>query len=217
MQKLNNQYLKISSDNNFNKNNVKIYAGKILSNYFWKFVDAIANKNWKIAKIYEKVIGDEYKKEYKNFKISEVKNVLHIGCGSYPLSEITLASLSVEKIVGIDKNIKAVLSARKIIHRKKLDKKVTIHHGNGIDYPVDEFDVIIISSCSIPKKKVLKNILSHSNENSIIIVREIDSLVDNILGYINDYKNIVIKNKIRFKTRFFINVAWHSILLKNKG
>jgi len=193
-----------------------IYFDKLFSIYFWKFLDILACKNIKIADLYEKVIGKQYKKEYDQFEILKYNKILHIGCGAYPLTEITLANSSNVEVVGIDKNPEAVVLAKDIIRRKKIYKKVTIKHGDGINYSADNYDVIIISSCSTPKEKVFENIFKRANKNSIIIVRTVDSDLNNIFKYINRNKDINYVKKLHFSTFFLKPNFWCSIYLTKK-
>ena len=169
-----------------------------------------------MADIYHKVIGKEYKKEYEKFDILKCNKILHIGCGSYPLTEITLATLCGNGIVGIDKNPNAVELAREIIRKKKLEDKVTINYGNGIDYPVKGFDVIIISSCSTPMENILENVFKKATKNSIIIVRVLDTTIEHIVNFINKHFDIKFVNKQHFKTYFFIPISWNALHILNK-
>ena len=43
---------------------------------------------------------------------------------------------------------KAVKSANEVILKKNLNDKIKINHGDGINYPIQNFDVVIISSCA---------------------------------------------------------------------
>lgn len=219
MSKLKNDYSNNTPKNKPNTiKETKIYPKKVISNYFWKFVDLVACKNKIIAEKYERIIGEEYKKEYKTFKILKYHKALHIGCGAYPLTEITLSNIPGKEIVGIDKNPKAVASARNIIQNKKLDKKIKIRHGNGINYSVNGFDIIIISSCSTPKEKILENIFKNAKENCIIIVREINSTINPIMNYINQQNEVTYVKKVQFSTLFLIPFFWYAIyLIKNNN
>lgn len=209
--------LKKFSDNDSINFESKSYSSKFFSNIFWKVIDSLACKSTFISNKYENIIGKEYKEEYKKFKIPKYKKVLHIGCGTYPLTEITLSDLPGKEIFGIDKNPKAVVCANKLINKKGLETKITIKHGNGIDFPISGFDFIIISSCSHPKEKILENIFKNADKNCFIILREIDSAFFNIMDLIGKYENIEIVKKIRFKTHFLISVHWYSAYLtKNK-
>jgi len=162
-----------------------IFLTKKASNYFWEITDILSNKFDKFAEIYEKSIESQYKLEYETIGISQDKKVLHIGCGAYPMTEITLAKLFGAEITGIDKSPNAVKLAEEVIHKYKLDNKIKIEHGDGVNYPVNNFDVIIISSCSYPKIKILHHIFNCAKKHSIIIVRELDIAKDAILECID--------------------------------
>jgi 2-polyprenyl-3-methyl-5-hydroxy-6-metoxy-1,4-benzoquinol methylase len=212
------EYKESTRSKKFSKKNGKTnklvsYSDKLFSNYFWRITDTIANKNWKIAEIYEKAIGEKYKIEYEKFGILKSEKILHIGCGYYPLTEIILANSSIKKIVGIDKNIGAVKSAREVINKKNLNGRISIKHGNGIDFRVDGFNVIIISSCSVPKEDILKNIFNNSSKNCLIVVREINTAINEIFNNIENSDDIEFIDRLKFKSKFLFSFTWNSILL----
>ena len=158
---------------------------KIVSIYYWIFIDNLSFKLEKLSEIYyKKSIGPEYKKEYRLFGISKENKVLHIGSGSFPLTEISLAEQIGANIVGIDKNPRAVEAANEIIYKKKLNNKIKIEYGNGMNYPIEEFDVIIVSSCTSPKVRIVKNIFKNAKNNSKIIIREMDTSSKSLIEYI---------------------------------
>ena len=128
------------------------------SNFFWHLVDKFSCKLERLGALYEKVLSKTYKKEGNKLGIYDAENILHIGCGSYPVTAITLAELNGGKIVGIDRNKKAIEPAIEVIKNKNLEDRIKIEHGDGTSYPLDNFDTIIISGCSVPKLKVLKHI-----------------------------------------------------------
>ena len=138
-------------------------------NYFWKAIDFIACKVKRFARIYENTISKEYIREGKLFKISESKNILHIGCGSYPVTAITLAKFNGSKVVGIDVDSKAIRMATDVINNQMLQDKISLDIGDGRSYPMEKFDTIIISSCSVPKIDILKHIFKTAKTNCKII------------------------------------------------
>jgi precorrin-6B methylase 2 len=188
-----------------------------ITNFFWDIIDVLAHENRKIAELYEKIIGEEYKKEFVSFGISKGNKVLHIGCGAYPLTEIELAKLFNVKVVGIDKNPLAVKLANEVIQKERLGKKIKIEHGDGVNHPVNKFDVIIISSCSSPKLKILEHIFKIAKKQSVIIVREIDAAVERVLEYINSRNDVTQVKKIHHTPFPFLHpIGWNSIYLKKK-
>ncbi len=150
----------------------------------------------KFAQLYEKSISKEYKRESKMFDISASKNILHIGCGAYPVTAMTLEKMNGKKIVAIDSNPKAIELAKQVINKKKINDKISIENGDGTNYPVKEFDAIIISGCSVPKIQVLKHVINTAKPNSKIIVRELFRTSSLITQIINSYENIELIKKI---------------------
>jgi len=193
-----------------------IFVIRAISNYFWIVVDILSHDNEKIAERYERSIGEEYKNECKAFNISKGKKILHIGCGSYPLTEMTIARLFEVDVVGIDKNTKAVKRANEVILKKQLHKKIIIEQGNGADYPVEEFDMIIVSSCALPKTDILNHIFTKAKKNSIIVIRDLDTSTDEFLEYINEYKYITIEKRIHHLVPFLMPIGWSAFYLKKK-
>lgn len=187
---------------------------KIKLNYFWHLIDLLSFLFKRIGLIYEKIIGIEYEKEIKKFKLDKSKKILHIGCGAYPITALVLAKTTSAKIISIDKDPIAVKFANKIINKKNLQKKISIIIGTGQKYPVNNFDTIILSSCASPKEKILEHIFKNANFNTKIIVREIENNIDNINNMINSNKNIKFVDKIN--NHSIPNFKWHSFyLIKN--
>ncbi len=167
-----------------------------LSNYFWQCIDILSCKMKKIAKIYEKTISKEYEKESKLFDISNNKNILHIGCGAYPITALTLAKINGAKIVGIDGNPKFIKLAKNIVQEKNLCKRITIEQGDGTNYPVEEFDTIIISGCAFPKQKILEHVFENAKSGSKTIFRTSGPSSKSITNLINLHQEFTIIEKI---------------------
>ena len=209
------------TNKNNNEKDYSIYKYSLIDkfnitrfNFFWKTVDYIACKIKRFAEIYENNISKEYEREGKLFNISESKNILHIGCGSYPVTAITLAKYNGSQVVGIDTDPRAIKLATKVINKKKLQDKIRINLGDGRTYPLDKFDTIIISSCSIPKIEILKYIFKKAKLNCKIIVRELYGISKAVVDCINLHENIEIKNRI--DNHPFPTSKWESFyLVKN--
>ena len=193
-----------------------IFVIRAISNYLWIVVDILSHDNEKTAERYERSVGREYKNECKAFNISKGKKILHIGCGSYPLTEMTIARLFEVDVVGIDKNTKAVKRANEVILKKQFDKKIIIEQGNGADYPVEEFDMIIVSSCALPKTDILNHVFTKAKKNSIIVIRDLDTSTDEFLDYINEYKYITIEKRIHHPAPSLMPIGWNAFHLKKK-
>ena len=184
------------------------------ANLFWIIIDKLAYRINDLAKLYEKTVGNEYRKEREKFVLSKAKKILHIGCGSYPLTAMILAEMDGVNIVTIDSSSRAVKLANKVISKKKLNGKIKAEQGDGTKYPLDEFDTIIISGCSVPKIKVLEHVFKDSKPKSRIIIR--DSILDmeSIVNNSNPHQNIAIVKKM--KNHLFPDSKWDSYyLVKN--
>lgn len=190
----------------------KFYRYK--GNFFWYCVDLLSCKIDKIAKMYEKYIGSKYKKEIEAFGLKNHKNVLHIGSGSYPISALTLSKNNCVKITGIDRNAFSVNLARKIIEQKKLEEKIEIINSNGFSYPVDSFDLIIVSGCSVPKIPVLEHILKNAKKGSRIIIREGEHTIESARELIDKYPNISILKELKCYPA--PTMEWTSFYLEKK-
>lgn len=184
------------------------------ANYFWYFVDKFSCKLVRLAKLYEKKIFKVYKREGEEFGIKNVKNILHVGCGTYPISALTLAELNGGNIVGIDSNPKVIKPAIEIIKKKNLEDRIKIKYGNGTNYPLDNFDMIVVSGCAVPKIKVVKHVFKTAKPGTKIIVRELYSSKKVFDEMINTYKNIKILKRIDNKP--FITSKWESFYLEKK-
>jgi len=187
---------------------------KIKLNYFWHFIDFLSFFFNRFGIIYEKIIGIEYEKEIKKFELTKSKKILHIGCGAYPITALVLAKKTSAKIVSIDKDPMAVKFAQKVINKKKLEKKINIDIGNGQKYPAKNYDTIILSSCSSPKRKILEHISKTADINTKIIVREIEKNIDNINDIIKSNKNIKFIDKMNNSS--IPNFKWYSFYLVKK-
>jgi precorrin-6B methylase 2 len=196
---------------------IAIFFIKKTANCFWEIADTWSYKNDAITRIYNKTIGKEYQKEYEDCGISSHSNILHIGCGSYPLTEIVLANCTKGQIVGIDKNNKAVQRGQQVIKKNNLDKRIILKHGDGLDFPVEEFDMVIVSSCSQPKEKILQHLFQKVRPQGTIIVREVDIATKDILNYIAAHPDIELKQQIRHNPfPFFEPIGWTTFCLTKK-
>ena len=166
------------------------------ANFYWKFMDYLAFGMDKIATLYEKDISKAYEKETNMFDILKSKKIIHIGCGTYPATAITLAKMNCKNIVAIDKNARAVKLANKIINKKKLNGTITVKKGDGRNYPIEQFDTIIVSSVIFPKIEVLKHIFKTASPNSKIIIRELSEVSDFVGDFIKSNKNIKLIKRI---------------------
>jgi protein-L-isoaspartate O-methyltransferase len=213
MSKLKNRDRKEDNSKHFVYSVIDIFRIKS-AKYFWYYVDKFSCKLERFANLYEKILRKVYKKEGEEFGINNVKNILHVGCGAYPVSALTLAELNGGNIVGIDSNPKVIKPAIEVIKKKNLEDRVKIKHGNGTNYPLDKFDMIIVSGCAAPKKNVVKHIFQTAKPGTKIIVRELYSSKRVFDDMLKNYKDIEILKRIENKP--FITSKWESFYLEKK-
>jgi hypothetical protein len=182
---------------------------KLVSNSFLEIADYCAYKSNGIARLYDKTIGGDYREEYERSGINKATNILHIGCGSYPLTEMALVSVSKGQVTGIDKNPKTVTKAVKIIERRGLANRISIRHGDGRTFPVSGYDTIIVSSCSLPKSEILQHLADAAQPQAHIIVREVDIASPNIEAFLATHPSMVVSDRIHHNPFPFIHpIGW---------
>jgi precorrin-6B methylase 2 len=193
------------------------YSKKInlkIGNLFWHLIDRLSSISDFIAGLYEKTVGNEYRNEREKFNLSKSKKILHIGCGSYPMTALILAEMSGVKIVAIDHNEKCVKITKKVLDQKNMNGKIYAEFGEGINYPLKGFDTIIASGFSQPKIQVIKHILQNSDKKSKIIIREPyykDKIIKDIL---KNYTNVELIKKIN--NHAFRTSNWESFYITKK-
>ena len=196
---------------------IAIFFVKKVSNTFWEIADAWSYKNEKIARLYNNSIEEEYKKECQTYGLSSDSKVLHIGCGAYPLTDIVLAQCFQGAIVGIDKNPMAVRHAQEVIQQHHLQNRIAVQQANGTEFPVDDFQLILISSCSLPKLQILEHLFKNGKHQSMIVVREISIATADILQCIKTHPDIEIIQQIHHTPfPFYGPLGWDTFYLRKK-
>lgn len=189
------------------------------TNIFWRGIDILA-ENFPIfaTRYYQKNIGTEYQKEYKQFNISSDDSILHIGCGTYPLTELILnSSCNPQKIKGIDNRKKATIIARKYIATQNNNQKISIDYGDGTQYNLNGFSTIIVSSCATPKTSILQHLIKNASSQTKIILREVESAAPSIDTYLKQQRNIIIQDRLTHHPFPFVKpFGWISYLLIKK-
>ena len=77
-----------------------------------------------------------------------------------------------------------------------LHDRVKINNGNGINYPIKEFNFIIVSGCTLPMLDVLDYLFSNVRSNTKIIIRDLDVVIKPIINLIDSQDNINLIKKI---------------------
>ena len=125
-----------------------------------------------LFKIYSYPYKYILKNEIKLGNISEKDKILNIGCGAIPFSAVYLSRLTGAKVEAIDYDAHACIRARKYIKQLKCNNKIIIKKGNGINYKVDNFDVILVALQAEPKKEILDNLFENCQTEARLILRK---------------------------------------------
>ena len=114
--------------------------------------------------------------EIKLANISKNDRILHVGCGPLPATSIILAKETGAKITGIDYNPNSVKQAKFFISKYHLSDQIQIIHADAIQFPVDNFDLILLSQGIKPRKKILEQISKSIKPNMRVIYRTTSSV-----------------------------------------
>jgi len=159
--------------------------------FIYSFAEDILTRFNILATSYALLYEDSVKREVSMLDVSREMKILHIGCGSLPLTIKYLYKYTPAKlIVGIDNKEKAIKNADLYLNRENIKRRVRIEYGNGAVYRVDDFDIIFLSWGVEPRDKVLGNIFKNAKENCRIILRLPDKscLEDNLKEEIHRYR-----------------------------
>lgn len=198
---------------------MKVRLMNTCSNLLWRAIDLLAETFPVIAQhYYQKIIGTEYQKEYAQFNITTNDCILHIGCGTFPLTEMILSSTcKPQKIIGIDNRKQATTIAQKFITTYQNKSNIIIKHGDGKTFDLTGFTTIIISSCASPKTEILAHILNQAMPQTKIILREVESSAPTILHYVHAQKELSIQDTLSHHPFPFVQpFGWISYLLIKK-
>ena len=132
-----------------------------------------------LFKIYSYPYKYILKREIKLGQITENDRVLNIGCGAIPYSAVYISRMTGARVEAIDYDAHACIKARKYIKRLNLKSKITIKRGNGIEYDIDSFDVILVALQAEPKKEILDNLFEKAETGTRFIFRKPRKIVEN--------------------------------------
>ena len=137
------------------------YKFEIISNYIGIFA-------WAYILIHKSAVI----KEIELAHILQSDKVLHIGCGGIPYTALIISKEKNAKVIGIDNNPNAVKIAKEYLKNAKTFDNIEIKNGDGANYDVSHFDVIIIAYGVDEQEKILKNVLSSMNKQVRLILRK---------------------------------------------
>jgi len=172
------------------KNNIirTNWTRKILD-FKWRFIEILALDMPRLEKHIVSLRKKITENELIMAEISQDDKVLLIGCGPCPTTALIVAEETQAKVVAIDKNIKAVEFASLYIKKNNLNDIIKIEYGDGIAYPIENFDVIFIAANVWPVDLVLSHIFHRVKDDVKVICRDFESYIKNIItdGHLSDF------------------------------
>ena len=134
-------------------------------------VEKILVKFQKLYPLYFDFYGEMTENEINLANISEDDIILHIGGGPIPATSILLAKKSGARVTSIDNNLRSVKQAISCVLESGVADKVQIQYAEANSFPVDNFDVIIISQGIRPYKELLQHISKSMRYDARVIFR----------------------------------------------
>lgn len=126
--------------------------------YEFIFLEFLAIKIDFFYKLLMKWRKPVFLKEIKMAKVTAKDKVFFIGCGMLPSTPLLIAEETNATVVTIDNNKRAYLIGKEYVKRKNLSDKVIVEYGDGVNYPIQDFDVIFIAINVWPIDEVLRHL-----------------------------------------------------------
>lgn len=155
--------------------------------YLYYAIEVFLNSVPVLAKIFIKFHAPSVKKEIAMVNITESDKILHIGCGAIPYTSIIINKETSSQIVGIDNKERIVNRATEYVKINNFSDRIKIEMGEGDNYDVSGFDVVIISYGVADHDVVLKHVLGSVKGGTRIVLRK--SVTEK-----NEYINSIVKN-----------------------
>jgi len=146
-----------------------------------------------ISLSYLNLYAELVKKEIEMSKITSKDCILIIGCGTLPSTSLLISMKTNAKIVAIDKDKKAIKGAETFLSNIKMNDKIILKHADGLDYPFNDFNVIIILYGVKNLEKIIGDLYTKTKSNTRIIIRTNNEINE---GFFNKFKVI---NRIESK------------------
>lgn len=144
-------------------------------------------------------------KEIKMTEVSSVDKVLFIGCGILPSEPILIAEETNANIVAIDNNKAAFKFAQSYIRKKGLSDRIKIEFADGVDYPVEGFDVIFVAINVWPIDGVLKILARNVKKGTRVMCKGIKNDILDTLRNTGLYDMFSVKSVVENpKTQSFL-------------
>ena len=134
-------------------------------------IEKFAVKLDKLLPFYLEFNDKMIENEIELAKISNKDKILHIGCGAIPATSILLAKKTGAQVTGIDKDIFSIKQALICLSKLNFSDKVQVKHAEAQTFPVQMFDLIIVSQGVKPYCETLKYISQSMKPDARVVFR----------------------------------------------
>lgn len=129
-----------------------------------------ATYTWETYPLYERFKRLIYR-EKALMETKNIKNVLFIGGGYFPISSLIYWQSFGIKSTCVDHDAETTIVAAHLMEKLGLTNKIDIQCARGESIDISSFDLIVIALLAHPKQEILKNIRENSVSNIPVICR----------------------------------------------
>ena len=166
---------------NIKLSRIHINIRRIISCYEFNFLELLAVKTRFFNNLLMNWRKTIFLNEIKMADVTKNDRVLLIGCGIFPSESILIAEKTKAKVVSIDNSQKAVKIARKYVKEKGFSNLVKIEYGDGLNYPVKDFDVVFVAINVWPIDSVLKYLSKNMKKNTRVMCKSLKNDIVDVL------------------------------------
>lgn len=167
-----------------------------------------------ISSNYLELYNELVEKEIKMAQISSGDSVLVIGCGSLPATSVLIAMKTKANTFSIDCDLKAIRNASRFIRKLHLGNHMNINYADGISYPINNYDVIVVLYGIKQQKEMLKYLSHNMKDNTRVIYRTTQDALDKTVGGTTFLSELfVVKNCVNSEAFYSVDSY---LLLKKK-
>jgi ubiquinone/menaquinone biosynthesis C-methylase UbiE len=148
-----------------------IHKLKKINDFCFVIIEKIIIKLQKLHPLYLDFYNEMIENEIRLANITKDDKILHIGCGSFPATSIILAKKTNANITNIDNKYKSVKQAQLIVSKYNLSNQIKIIHADANHFPMNEFDLVLLSQGIKPHKEILTYVSQSIKPETRVIFR----------------------------------------------
>ena len=172
------------------------YKLKKINDIGFIIIEKLVIKLNKLIPLYLDFYNNMIDNEIALADISVNNNVLHIGCGPIPATSILITKKTDAHVSCIDKNPKSVQQAQILLKKLGIANNIQVFHAGALNYPLKEYDLIIISQGVKPYYEILNYISKFIENDTKVIFRTSSSIDSDIVDKDLFLKKIFVIKKI---------------------